>query len=375
MSFDFVAPHYRWLETLAFGNALQRARTCWLDQIPRPTRALIVGEGNGRFICELLRIHPGIEVDCVDASREMLRLARARLLRTSSESVPHVRFLREDILNWSPQVSYDLLVTHFVLDCFPRTELQIIVNKCAAAAEPGALWLLADFILPRNRFARVHARSWLWLMYTFFGITAGIKAKSIVDPRPILAASGFVRASSIASRGGMLRSDLYRAAITSSDTAGEPGRIVYKLMGDPRNVAHAKKVVQEKHHKKDSSKAPAAASQPRKKPQTDEKQQSPAGKSAPPKSAEAVTSDQVPDSAQLEKSLAVLSTLKDLEFHSRANIEKLAELSLTIEDELKQKAFAEAIGAVYSAQDAFQSKILKLIEDYEAECTRLKPPG
>ena len=43
--------------------------------------------------------------------------------------------------------------------------------------------------------------------------------------------------------------------------------------------------------------------------------------------------------AQLEKSLAVLSNLKDLEFHSRANIEKLAELSLTIEEELKQKAF------------------------------------
>ena len=80
---------------------------------------------------------------------------------------------------------------------------------------------------------------------------------------------------------------------------------------------------------------------------------------------------QPPDSSKLEKSLAVLSNLKDLEFHSRANIEKLAELSLTIEEELKQKAFAEAIGAVYGAQDAFQSKIVKLIEDYEAECTRL----
>jgi hypothetical protein len=66
----------------------------------------------------------------------------------------------------------------------------------------------------------------------------------------------------------------------------------------------------------------------------------------------------------------VLSKLKELEFHSRANIEKLAELSLTIEEELKQKPFAEAIGAVYAAQNAFQSKILKLIEDYEAECTR-----
>ena len=69
--------------------------------------------------------------------------------------------------------------------------------------------------------------------------------------------------------------------------------------------------------------------------------------------------------------IAVLSNLKDLEFHSRANIEKLAELSLTIEEELKQKAFAEAIGAVYAAQDAFQSKIVKLIEDYETECARL----
>ena len=63
--------------------------------------------------------------------------------------------------------------------------------------------------------------------------------------------------------------------------------------------------------------------------------------------------------------------LKDLEFHSRSNIEKLAELSLTIEEELKQKTFAEAIGAVYAAQDAFQSKILKLIEEYEVECARL----
>src|SRR5437764_298537 len=84
---------------------------------------------------------------------------------------------------------------------------------------------------------------------------------------------------------------------------------------------------------------------------------------------------QPPDPTQLEKSLAVLSKLKELEFHSRSNIEKLAELSLTIEEELKQRTFAEAIGAVYSAQDAFQSKILKLIEDYEAECDRLKPAG
>jgi len=141
-------------------------------------------------------------------------------------------------------------------------------------------------------------------------------------------------------------------------------------MGDPRNVAHAKKVSQEKHHKdKHAPKAGAAPAQRGKKIQTETKT-APVAESTAPK-AEAPKPTQPVEPTQLEKSLAVLSKLKELEFHSRANIEKLAELSLTIEEELKQKAFAEAIGAVYAAQDAFQSKIVKLIEDYEAECTRL----
>jgi hypothetical protein len=144
-------------------------------------------------------------------------------------------------------------------------------------------------------------------------------------------------------------------------------------MGDPRNIAHAKKVTQEKHHKAKHAQK-AGPPQQAKKVQIDETKSAAAEQSAAPKP-EAEKAPQPPDSTQMEKSLAVLSKLKELEFHSRANIEKLAELSLTIEDELKQKAFAEAIGAVYAAQDVFQSKILKLIEDYQAECARLKPPG
>jgi hypothetical protein len=141
-------------------------------------------------------------------------------------------------------------------------------------------------------------------------------------------------------------------------------------MGDPRNVAHAKKVSQEKHHKdKHASKAGSVPSQRAKNVQTEKNAASAAASTAP--KAEAAKPTQPAEPTQLEKSLVVLSKLKELEFHSRANIEKLAELSLTIEEELKQKAFAEAMGAVYAAQDAFQSKISKLIGDYEAECARL----
>ena len=141
-------------------------------------------------------------------------------------------------------------------------------------------------------------------------------------------------------------------------------------MGDPRNVAHAKKVTQEKCHKVKHAQRNGA-------PQPDRKTQIEETKPDSTEQSNATTETAKPpqraDSAQLEKSLAVLSTLKDLEFHSRSNIEKLAELSLTIEEELKQKAFAEAIGAVYAAQDAFQSKIVKLIEEYETECARVRP--
>jgi hypothetical protein len=140
-------------------------------------------------------------------------------------------------------------------------------------------------------------------------------------------------------------------------------------MGDPRNVAHAKKVTQEKQHKAKAAQKTRAL-QPARKAQIEQTKPAATEESSAPKS-EAQKPPQPPDSAQLEKSLAVLSNLKDLEFHSRANIEKLAELSLTIEEELKQMAFAEALGSVYAAQNAFQSKILELIDAYQTECTRL----
>jgi hypothetical protein len=138
-------------------------------------------------------------------------------------------------------------------------------------------------------------------------------------------------------------------------------------MSDPRNVAHAKKVTQEKHHHQAKTKAGKGKKSPG-------PAQNQPGETAPaPANVEAAQVEQKP--GDLEKSLAVLSKLKDLEFHSRANIETLAELSLTIEEELKQREFSEAIGAIYSAQDAFHSKIAAFIETYQTKCESLKSPG
>lgn len=211
MSFDAVAPWYRTLETIAFGNDLQRARIACLEEIGSPRRALIVGEGNGRFLGELLRAHPKIEVDCVDASPRMLELARRGVQREFPDRIGRVNFVRQDLASWSPpENEFDLIVTHFFLDCFPHDQLANVVAKLALAAKTDATWMLADFCIPAGGFARWRARVWLAAMYRFFQFTAGIEAKELVDPSPFLRHAGFVLASQHLFRNGMVKSELWR---------------------------------------------------------------------------------------------------------------------------------------------------------------------
>ncbi len=210
MNFDRVARTYQVLETTAFGNALQRARACWLDRISTPKRALIVGQGNGRFLCELLRRQPQLEIDCVDASERMLALAKERVQQAGADSLHRVQFLKDDVLTWVPSNSYDLLVTHFFLDCFRSAELQLIVQKLANATTTGATWLIADFSVPSAGIARIHAKLWLHAMYAFFQIAAGLAARQLVDPGPYLYDAGFHLLSSQSFRFGMLQSAMYR---------------------------------------------------------------------------------------------------------------------------------------------------------------------
>ena len=130
-------------------------------------------------------------------------------------------------------------------------------------------------------------------------------------------------------------------------------------MSDPRNVAHAKNVTQEKKHQSAKKKRGAAAA--------------PVAEAAPSGASAAASETPPPEPpAALESSLAVLAKLKEMEFYSRANLEGLAGLVLTVGDELKQKDVAAPLDEVYSAQNAVQTKLTTLIEAYKAECGRLQ---
>ena len=181
MNCDLIAPHYWWIERLGMGRALERRRRCFLPEIETARRALVLGDGDGRFLRELLRRNTMVRADYVDSSGRMLELARQKA------GAERVDYRKADALRAHfAAEEYDLIATHFFFDCFGPSELETLIGGVAAAAKPGAQWIVSEFRTP-NVLARLLVRA----LYLFFRITTGLKTRRLADHRPILRAHGF----------------------------------------------------------------------------------------------------------------------------------------------------------------------------------------
>jgi hypothetical protein len=86
--------------------------------------------------------------------------------------VEGIQFVQADILEWTPPArEFDLVASHFFLDCFPPEQLERLVGRLAGAAKPEARWLLSDFCEPPVGLGKWRARLVLEAMYLFFGWT------------------------------------------------------------------------------------------------------------------------------------------------------------------------------------------------------------
>jgi len=207
MSFDALAPHYRWMEFVLAGNKLQRCRTAFLTQVAGRKRVLIVGEGNGRFLLACRRTLKHARIICLDASVRMLALAKARL-QSSGLGLDGIEFIHADALGWeAPAAAFDLIVTHFFLDCFRPEQLERILALLAGAATLDAAWLLADFQVPPAGLRRYRALLIHRAMYLFFRYATRLPAWSLTVPDTFLEAHGFALRQRRLSEWGLLRSD------------------------------------------------------------------------------------------------------------------------------------------------------------------------
>lgn len=199
MSFDSLAPFYRVLETLVFGNALQRARTTFISEVKRCRTALVAGEGDGRFVVALLAAHPQIRVTCVEQSAPMIQLARRR-----SRDAMQIEFVQSEIKYAPIEQTYDAVVTNFLFDCFNDDELAPIVQKLAEHAQPNAVWLVGEFTNVRR------GKLLVALMYAFFRFTTQISASRLPNYSPLLQRHGFHCAERRLFYGGVVCAELWK---------------------------------------------------------------------------------------------------------------------------------------------------------------------
>ena len=135
MGFDRVARAYSMLERLAFGGALQRARTAHLDTVVGAGGdVLLLGDGDGRFLESLLtaaaeRNVPIGQIVSVDASAVMLELARERV--AGLPGADRVLFRCAAIEEFKPPEGFEasMISAHFFFDCFGDERLAEVVRR------------------------------------------------------------------------------------------------------------------------------------------------------------------------------------------------------------------------------------------------------
>ncbi len=208
LNFDPLARPYRWLEYLTFGRALERCRFHFLPALTAAKHALVLGDGDGRFLARLLAANPDLHADVVDISPAMLHLLNERLTPEARERVTLHQMDARDFM--PPETSYDLVVTHFFLDCLAEPELAALVDKIASRLQPGSIWVISEFAQPRGRVASLVGKVIVSVLYRIFVMLTGLETRSLPDHGAILQGHGFRLAAERQWLRGLLASQLWQ---------------------------------------------------------------------------------------------------------------------------------------------------------------------
>ena len=209
-NFDRIARPYRLFEILTLGNALTRTRTAHLAALSACRNALILGDGDGRALAALLRTHPHLYATAIDASPAMLRLLAARCAfayhRLTTLHANALAVLPESL---PPIPPFDLVTTHFFLDCFTDAELATLIPAIRNHLAPEALWVVSEFRIPPSGPLRLPARLLVRALYLVFRLLTGLQPTRLPDFAPHLHQAGLRLRHTRHRLGGLLTSELW----------------------------------------------------------------------------------------------------------------------------------------------------------------------
>jgi ubiquinone/menaquinone biosynthesis C-methylase UbiE len=231
-NFDRIARAYRWLEYASLGPVLEHLRLYHLGALhhlrSHPAQALILGDGDGRFSARLLATYPTLEADAVDLSRTMLTLLQTR----TAGAGRRIHLHHQDALDFAeilpPRPRYDLIVTHFFLDCLTQPQVHQLIDTVSSATRPGALWLVSEFRIPEG-ILRWPARLYLRGLYFVFRLLTGLRTTHLPDYAAALRQAGWQTVASHRALLGLLTTDLWQRT--------EPASVVQDAIPDPEPIA------------------------------------------------------------------------------------------------------------------------------------------
>ena len=214
-NFDRLAGIYQWVEALSFGPWLWRCRWAFPGEMRDRKRALVLGDGDGRFTARLLHENPVVEIDALDGSPVML----TALVRRAGVNRHRVRTQVADLRSWSPQLSarpggrdYDLVVTHFFLDCLTMSEVETLAARVRPLLVDDAVWVVSEFAVPAGWFGRLVAGPVVDFLYRAFGWMTGLQVRELPDYARALNSVGFQLVRRRNWLGGLLVSEVWACA-------------------------------------------------------------------------------------------------------------------------------------------------------------------
>jgi SAM-dependent methyltransferase len=211
-NYDILARPYQWLEYLTLGRTLERTRLHYLPTLTHQQSALVLGDGDGRFLSQLLAQNPNLQADAVDTSAAMLQLLRQRCEAVTPTAATRLRTHQANALTFTPPTpqKYDLVVTHFFLDCLTPPELDSLIARINPTLPPEALWLISDFRIP-NGIMRLLTKLLIRSLYLAFRLLTGLRTNHLPDYATSLTNAGLTRIAHQHRLFGILTTELWQA--------------------------------------------------------------------------------------------------------------------------------------------------------------------
>jgi tRNA (cmo5U34)-methyltransferase len=208
--YDGLAKIYDLLARMVYGNALRKAQTTFLNDFPKNADVLVVGGGSGWFLEQLMKQSNPKFVLYVELSPKMLALAKLRIQNNCPEAFSRIEFVEGSVEDVVEEGTYDVVVTHCLLDMFAGLQLQAIVRRLRNALHTGGQWYFSDFRHAKNWPMSWISRMMIWMMYRLFKWWCDIPATRLPDFQAAFDLAGLKISDSKHFFGGMIEAKMLK---------------------------------------------------------------------------------------------------------------------------------------------------------------------